>query len=1054
MTERKKRSRKQGLCVTRARSRDVSYSFEPLESRIFLDAVAGLNHTHANVPTTRQGYGSALVSAGHDVLIAGGYINDSLGTSRDTSAVDIYHVDTGLWSSAKLSAARHSMHAIAVGNLAAFVGGSSGEISSSGQPLSNVDLFDTSTDRWTFLNLPRLLGYVSAIASGTKLIAFGGYTPIAGGIATQGIADIYDTATQQWKLANLPNAGPRAGAITVGHYIVFTSDPYDTKTSKGIDVYNTATDQWTGTTLAVPSARISLVTVGQRLWLFSKESVTSFDPATLTSNTVSVPGEDFVSVPAVIGGKVIFDEDNQTSVPNPLAHSGVFNTDSLVWSPSTVPLNSTANPLVFGSKAIFAGGWTEYSFGVTDTIDIYDASTGQWTTSKLSRGRRGINAFVSGDKAVFAGGYAAVLSSEVAADLVDIYDNQTGQWTSQKLKDVLGNDLVTIDNNQIIVGNTQFDVFAPGTLDQPTNPLPERGAGLADSPTDFQWVASPGATQYDLYIDESLAATVTTNHWTSDLHLATGLHSWQVVARDATTLAAGQQWLFTIGAPAIPSVPGIPDGSEQSRNLIDFSWAPSIGATSYDLTLDGVLAGTVTAPVLRLRETVVGGTHTWQVTAKNGLASTPGPMWRFSTPLARLTRTTMPFGSVGSVLTAGPVLMNFPKMTGYNNGTYNGSAGFDLFDSRRDKWTSGTLPLQRANDSHIAFQKHIYAAGGVNLQTQAVSRRIDVFDANSRTWTTLQLPRARTSLRAAIAGKSIVFYGGFSDPAERVASLLVQVYNTATHKWSVSTLPSTLSTVTVTSVGEYALFSDEKGKVVQFNSRTEKWRSVWITAGHDSSGIATVGGLALFAGGAVSTDTTSTDIANVDIFDSRTGRWSTAKLSEARYSLTAITYKHSVFFAGGTHSVSMQRYTTTGDDMIDIFNAKTRRWSTAKLSAPRSEISAVTVGTKVIFAGGVNQEGNQFDAVDIYDTQTGGMTSEKLTRGGVIQATALNDQALFAAGNRLNVYDAKTSVWSLAEMSNFYEPVMRSVAGKAVLLGIVYTGPDSSNSAEVFTPTE
>ncbi len=52
----------------------------------------------------------------------------------------------------------------------------------------------------------------------------------------------------------------------------------------------------------------------------------------------------------------------------------------------------------------------------------------------------------------------------------------------------------------------------------------------------------------------------------------------------------------------------------------------------------------------------------------------------------------------------------------------------------------------------------------------------------------------------------------------------------------------------------------------------------------------------------------------------------------------------------------LMRATSGGDvsDVVDLYDSGTGRWSTAQLSQARSALSATSVGTVAIFAGGYN----------------------------------------------------------------------------------------------------
>ena len=50
--------------------------------------------------------------------------------------------------------------------------------------------------------------------------------------------------------------------------------------------------------------------------------------------------------------------------------------------------------------------------------------------------------------------------------------------------------------------------------------------------------------------------------------------------------------------------------------------------------------------------------------------------------------------------------------------------------------------------------------------------------------------------------------------------------------------------------------------------------------------------------------------------------------------------------------------------VVDLYDSGTGRWSTAQLSQARSYLSATSVGAVAIFAGGQNEAGGPFGALD------------------------------------------------------------------------------------------
>jgi hypothetical protein len=87
-----------------------------------------------------------------------------------------------------------------------------------------------------------------------------------------------------------------------------------------------------------------------------------------------------------------------------------------------------------GTKIFFAGGkkGNDMDGTVTSRVDIYDASTGNWSTAELSQARIGIAAATLGDLVFFAGGS---YGERNASDRVDIYNNATNAWSTITLSD-------------------------------------------------------------------------------------------------------------------------------------------------------------------------------------------------------------------------------------------------------------------------------------------------------------------------------------------------------------------------------------------------------------------------------------------------------------------------------------------------------------------------------------------------------------------------------------------------------------------------------------------
>ncbi|KAJ1921891.1 hypothetical protein H4219_000237 [Mycoemilia scoparia] len=153
-----------------------------------------------------------------------------------------------------------------------------------------------------------------------------------------------------------------------------------------------------------------------------------------------------------------------------------------------------------GSKAIFAGGYLDNDTYV-DTVDIYDRTTGQWSTDKLPTVRSEIGSGSFGGRyALFAGGMD---SNFAPLSIVDVYDTQTGKWSQFNLTVPRGAPrIVDLGDRAAIVGGLSGDLnylsktidfvdlnFRVTSMEQPVF-RPQFGLPMSDPNTGFGIVTS------------------------------------------------------------------------------------------------------------------------------------------------------------------------------------------------------------------------------------------------------------------------------------------------------------------------------------------------------------------------------------------------------------------------------------------------------------------------------------------------------------------------------------------------------------------------------------
>ena len=102
-------------------------------------------------------------------------------------------------------------------------------------------------------------------------------------------------------------------------------------------------------------------------------------------------------------------------------------------------------------------------------------------------------------------------------------------------------------------------------------------------------------------------------------------------------------------------------------------------------------------------------------------------------------------------------------------------------------------------------------------------------------------------------------------------------------------------------------------------------------------------------------------LANVDIYDAFSNTWSSGLLSATRHSLCAAGAGNKIVFAGGIHNNGSY------SNIVDIYDTTSGTWSTATLSQGRGQLTAAAYGNKIYIAGGITTGNIASKVIDIYD---------------------------------------------------------------------------------------
>ncbi len=299
------------------------------------------------LPEARSRMGVAVL--GSKAYFAGGANN----SNQPLSAIEVYDAKLEAWDtnlSLNLSVPRAHPACVAAGTRIFFAGGTD---PATANMFSDVDIWDTVSKTWSYMQLSVPRVFLSAVTNGEKVL-------FAGGNNLQGssydVVEIYDMATGIWDLAALSQSRSGMGAAVLGDLAFFAGGYLDETASvtDRIDIYHFSTGTWTTAALSQARGFLSAVTVRNKV-MFAGGTTINNQPTNRVDIYDAVTGTwDTASL----------------SVPR-----------ALFPDPSSAVLNNRKAYFTSGGHFdLYNHNWNT-DFNV---IDIYDDSTGTWSTDSLS----------------------------------------------------------------------------------------------------------------------------------------------------------------------------------------------------------------------------------------------------------------------------------------------------------------------------------------------------------------------------------------------------------------------------------------------------------------------------------------------------------------------------------------------------------------------------------------------------------------------------------------------------------------------------------------------
>ena len=147
-------------------------------------------------------------------------------------------------------------------------------------------------------------------------------------------------------------------------------------------------------------------------------------------------------------------------------------------------------------------------------------------------------------------------------------------------------------------------------------------------------------------------------------------------------------------------------------------------------------------------------------------------------------------------------------------------------------------------------------------------------------------------------------------------------------------------------------------------------------------------------------------------------QWTTDEVSLARSGMgTTATTNGKVVFAGGYPENAIE-----DKDLyrkrVDIYDIASDTWTIEELEVARQFTFAVSVGTKVYFAGYTQTQADDQDKVEVYDTETETWTTLTTPNSDGPTSVAVEMGSIyFVDGGIVDIYDTTTETWSMGQLS-------------------------------------
>ena len=321
----------------------------------------------------------------------------------------------------------------------------------------------------------------------------------------------------------------------------------------------------------------------------------------------------------------------------------------------------------------------------------------------------------------------------------------------------------------------------------------------------------------------------------------------------------------------------------------------------------------------------------------------------------------------------------------------------------------------------------------------------------SAQWTQDTLSEGRLELAACRLENKLFFAGGFSwSPFGNQKA--VDILDLSTNTWSTDTLSEARDEMSAVAYGDRAYFVGSSGnstitKVLDiYDNGEDKWYQMQLPNATGIKGIAANDNKLFVAGWAY-----------VDVLDLDSNTWKSYELSVPRGDIEAVSVGSKVIFAGGFNDGASNRLNT-----VDIYDVETGEWSIDSLSQDRSALAAIAYNGKAYFAGGVLDNYDATKTIDIYDEETGEWSVDSLMRKRHSLTAAVLDGKIYFAGGRgfngqgnyddIDILNTETGEWTEEKLPRGRFSLAAISSDDAVYFAGGNSSSGDYNGVDIFSP--